>query len=148
MHIDSASFWHATMGVTCSGITLCDSYSIVSATQPMYGDDAKFEGQISGYSHGQVVNTCTSVLQGGTSRTLLCQYEAYYTSVADDSGGPVVTGCGSPCYFTDYNPVRAMGQSVGHNSTYTFLGQFSWIGMVYNELGQGAGGTGLRLTRY
>lgn len=139
--IDSASIWHGTMGVTCTGLTLCDSYTIKNTITPLYGDDVRTVGAASGYRAGYVQNTCVDRVQGGTNTDLLCQYEADYHSESGDSGKPVVTLCPT---CSGYNPVELEGINWGHNPSYAM---FSPATMVSNELAHAMGAAFLFFSR-
>jgi hypothetical protein len=141
--IDSAQIWHGAMGVTCSGITLCDTYNLVNWAWPFLTESVRSVGASSGYSTGTVDQTCVNLQQGGTGTWLLCQYRAGYTSVSGDSGAPVVTPCTSGCGGY-YNATTVLGLNWGHN-TINNKGLFSPIAMVSNELGVAMSAGGLRI---
>ena len=143
LKIDSSVVWHGTMGVTCSGITLCDTYTIKDAVWPFYGDVTYTVGAASGFQGGYVQNTCVDRLQSGSYYVtdLLCQYEADYHSQSGDSGKMVVTPCPT---CQGYNPVYALGINWGHNSSY---GLFSSAIMASAELASAMGKGWLMISR-
>lgn len=150
-HISSGtSFWHGTVALPSSGITVGDTYTIAAAAtssfeSPMVGTAVMKVGRTSGWSWGSVSSTCATVQQTG-GKTFLCQSLAPYTNLPGDSGSPVMAEAYSD-YPNLHNAVKLVGISWGYNS-FTGESLFSIFERVSTELGAfGMGADGLFVTR-
>jgi len=88
---------------------------------PASGTALSKTGRTTGMTSGSVTTTCATINQSGSSRTILCSYQASYASSGGDSGSPVYNVSGSNA--------KIVGVHWGGGGT------FSAIGNVNTELG-------------
>ena len=103
----------ATLGSTVwNGVA---TFRIVSEANPVVGGRVTKVGRTTGRTAGTVSRTCANFNVAGTSITQLCQAQASYTSMAGDSGSPVVSGLAG-------NDVRLRGIHWGSGRVFSPIG--------------------------
>ncbi len=89
---------HCTTTVNTSSLI----YPRTFASAPMVGQYFEKVGQTTGWTYGQLDNSCTTVRDASSGRYFVCQYTVYAGVDAGDSGSPVFTWNGTN------NPIGGM----------------------------------------
>ena len=102
---------------------------VAERTTPRVRESIDKVGRTTGWTRGQVVDTCTNVMLAA-NRMLLCQVRANVEGGGGDSGSPVFSVTNSPAV----RDVELLGMLWAVNSNGTVI-WFSTIGRIYYDLG-------------
>jgi hypothetical protein len=116
-----------TTGPNNGSLTISGSFSITAEGSPVVGQQANKVGRTTGWSRGQITNTCVNVNVSGSTITQLCQSIVSAGVGGGDSGSPVFRRPGSG------SNVTLIGILWGGSGSGTFV--FSPISNIESELG-------------
>ena len=116
-----------TTGVNNGSITISGSFSITAEGSPTTGQTAHKVGRTTGWTRGQITNTCVHVNVSGSNITQLCQSIVSAGVGSGDSGSPVFRRPGSG------SNVTLLGILWGGSGSSLYV--FSPISGIESELG-------------
>jgi hypothetical protein len=117
-----------TTGPNNNSLTISGSFTITAEGNPVVGQTANKVGRTTGWTRGNITNTCVNVNVSGSRITQLCQTIVSAGVAGGDSGSPVFLQPNSGS-----NNVTLLGILWGGSGSSTFV--FSPISNVESELG-------------
>jgi hypothetical protein len=101
---------------------------------PAEGETLSKVGRTTGFSEGQVIDTCVDMLEKGTNIVLFCQDRVQAKSAGGDSGSPVFSGSSALLPPGGTPGANLYGILWGGNSSHTIF-DFSSLGNILIEIG-------------